>query len=73
MTQEMNYETIQHCRFVVWNWKCGKYLPCEVLFKLDDDFIRVVEYEEKNGEVCEIYTTLRWSDIKNNPKYDTER
>lgn len=48
--------------FKVWNYKYNKFLPCEILSKIDDTFVKIVEHHEKDGD---IYTTVYWSNITN--------
>ena len=49
-------------RFECWNYKYNRFLPCEILSKIDDKFVRVVMHHEKDGD---IYTTTYWSSVRN--------
>ncbi len=56
-------EEIKNCIFTVWNYKYNKSLACKIVKKLDDKFVRVIEYPT-NGD-SEIHTVVGWTDIKN--------
>jgi len=54
---------MEKCKFMVWNYKYNKFLPCEIINKHSDKLVEVIEYHEKDGE---IKTVIPWSEIKNN-------
>jgi len=64
--QELNLKQVnkmEKCKFMVWNYKYNKFLPCEIINKHSDKLVEVIEYHEKDGE---IKTVIPWSEIKNN-------
>ena len=48
---------MENCRFKTFNYKYNKYLPCEILRKLDNRIWKVREYAKKDDGSIEIIET----------------
>ena len=51
-----------NCIFSVWNYNYNKFLPCEIVEKIDNKFVKVIEYPETDEE---FNTVVPWSEIRN--------
>lgn len=52
----------ENCTFSVWNYKYNRFLPCDIVKKIDNKFVKVIEYHETDGEIS---TVVPWCEIRN--------
>jgi hypothetical protein len=58
---------MENCKFKVFNYKYGKYLPCDIIRKLDNKIWKICAYvQEKDGSIKIIETCTFVDFIKNN-------
>lgn len=48
---------MENCRFKTFNYKYNRYLPCELIYKLDNRIWKVREYLQKSDGSIEIIET----------------